>query len=92
MDRILSDKLCVARKTYRCDASDQWRRSGYSTSDCETKDQALLVEAAEADKWKILPGQVYRKVVGIYEGDFCVYRARPGMDSVAYELDMWDCW
>ena len=49
-----------------------------------------MVEAAEADKWRILPGQAYRKVTGIYEGDFYTYRARPGMDSVCYELDLFD--
>ena len=90
MERVLTDKIVTAKKHYRCDASEQWRRSGYTVADCETSDQRLMVEAAEADKWRILPGQAYRKVTGIYEGDFCTYRARPGMYSVCNDFDLFD--
>jgi len=90
MERILSEKIVTAKKVYLCDASAQWGRAGYTISDCETADQRLHVEAAEADGWKILPGQAYRKVVGIYEGELYTYRARPGMDAVCYALDLFD--
>ena len=90
MDRVFTDKVVMAKKHYRCDASEQWCRSGYTVADCETSEQRLIVEAAEADKFRILPGQPYRKVTGIHDGDFCTYRARPGMDSVCYELDLFD--
>ena len=90
MERVFTDKIVTAKKHYRCDASEQWRRSCYTVADCETSEQRLMVEAAEADKWLILPGQAYRKVTGIHEGDFCTYRARPGMDAVCADLDMWD--
>ena len=62
----------------------------HDVADCETSEHRLMVESAEADKWRILPGQAYRKVTGIHEGDFCTYRARPGMDAVCRDLDMWD--
>jgi len=89
MDRILSDKIHTARKKYRCDASGCWIYSGYELQDCVTSDQRLHVEAAQADGWKILPGQKYRKIVRIWEGDFYTYRGRIGMDAVCNELELW---
>lgn len=90
MDRIFTDKVVIARKPYRCDASEQWLRAGYTVEDCETSEQRLTVEAAEADRWRILPGQAYRKATGIYENAFCTYRARPGMDAVCRALGLFD--
>lgn len=89
MDRVLTDKIVVAKESYRCDASDRWHAGGYTIADCETAEQRLMVEAAEADGWKILPGQAYRKVVYIWEGRLSVYRARPGMDTMCDELGLW---
>lgn len=90
MERVFTDKIVTAKKHYRCDASEQWLRSGYTAAECETAEQRLMVEAAEVDKWRILPGQAYRKVTGIHEGEFSTYRARLGMDAVCSGLDMWD--
>lgn len=90
MERVFTDKIVMAKKHYGCDASKQWNRAGYTVADCETPEQRLMVEAAEADKWRILPGQAYRKVTGIHEGALSTYRARPGMDAVCHDLDMWD--
>jgi hypothetical protein len=90
MDRIFTDRIVTAKKHYNCDASYFWNRAGFTLNDCETSEQKLIVEAAESDKFKILPGQAYRKVTGIYEGDFCTFRARPGMDSVCHDLDLYD--
>ena len=90
MERIFTDKIVTARKHYRCDASEQWRRFGYTVADCKTSEQRMMVESAEADKWRILPGQAYRKVTGIQGGEFSTYRARPGMDAVCRDLGMWD--
>ena len=90
MERVFTDQIVTAKKLYRCDASEQWRRAGYTVADCETAEQRLIVEAAEADRGLILPGQAYRKVTGIHEGDLCTYRARPGMDEVCRDLEMWD--
>ena len=90
MERVFTDKIVTAKKHYRCDASEQWLRAGYTVAECETAEQRLMVEAAEADKWRILPGQAYRKVTGIQDGELCTYRARPDMDAVCADLDMWD--
>jgi hypothetical protein len=90
MDRVLTDELVQARKHYLCDACYHWLQSGYELNDCTTSKQRLIVEAAEADNWKILPGQKYRKVTGIWEGELTTYRARPGMQSVIEQLGLCD--
>jgi hypothetical protein len=90
MDRVLTDELVQARKRYACDACYWWWWSGYTLNDCETKEQQLIVEAAEADKYWILPGQMYRKITGIHEGMPTTYRARPGMQSVIEQLGLCD--
>jgi hypothetical protein len=88
MDRVLTSKLTQARKHYPCDACYWWDRSGYGLDDCETSEQRLMVEAAQADKWRILPGQMYLKVTGVFEGAITTYRARPGMQAVLRELGL----
>ena len=88
MDRVLTDKLVQARKHYRCDASYWWGRAGYNLGDCETGDQRLFVEAAQADKWRILPGQMYRLIKGVVDGKMKTYRARPDMQIVIDELKL----
>lgn len=88
MDRVLTDQIVTARKHYACDACHWWSRSDYTVNDCETSEQRLIVEAAQADRWRILPGQAYRKVTGVHEGQMSTYRARPGMDTVCRELDL----
>jgi hypothetical protein len=90
MDRVLTDELVQARKHYPCDACYHWLQSSCGLNDCTTSEQRLIVEAAEADKWKILPGQKYRKVTGIWEGQLTTYRARPGMQSVIEQLGLCD--
>ena len=88
--RILSDKIVTARKRHRCNACETWIDYGGSLTDCETHDQRLIVEAAIADRFRILPRQQYRKVVGIGDEGFFTYRARPGMDSVCRALGLYD--
>ena len=90
MDHVFTDKVVTAKKPYRCDASEKWKCAGYTLADCETVEQRLIVEASEADKWRIFPGQAYRKVTGINDGDFFTYRARPGMDAVCVDLCLFD--
>lgn len=89
MDRTLSDKCVIAKKHYPCDACERWRLLGYTVADCETEEQKLAVKFAEIDGWRILPGQRYRRVTGIHEGELCTYRARIDMDAVCLDLDLW---
>jgi hypothetical protein len=90
MDRTLSDELVTAKKSYLCDASQQWLRSGYVIADCDTDVQRNAVMNAEADNWRILPGQKYRKCKGVNDGRFCTYRARIDMDALTHSFNMWD--
>jgi hypothetical protein len=84
METILSDRTHVARKTYNCDASALWNYAGYSVLDCKNNEQRLIVEAAEADQWKILPGQSYHKIVSVSDGQIWTHRARIGMQYLCH--------
>lgn len=86
---IISDKIVTARKAHRCDACRTWIDSNYSEADCTDK-QRMAVAEAEADNWRILPGQKYLKMVYVECGDLMTYRARPDMDAVCNELDLFD--
>lgn len=90
MERVLSRKKVLSKKVHICDASYYWCESGYALEDCDTNDQRLIVEAALADGWKILPGQLYLRVNGIHEGSICSYKARIGMDAVCRDLGLFD--
>ena len=90
MDSVISHELLTARKRYRCDASDWWCSQGMSLDDCETEEQRQAVQAAEADKWIILPGQQYLKEVGKFDGMIYTFRARPSMHKACKELDVYD--
>ena len=89
MERVLTSKLVTARKHYPCDASHWWNRSGFTLDDCETSDQRLIVEAAQADHFRILPSQAYLKVTGIQDGELTTFRARPGMHAICHDLDLY---
>ena len=87
--RTLSDEIHVARKHYECDACWHWLQSGYSEMDVSA-DQALVIQAAEADKWKIKPGQKYRRATYVDGGDFQTFRARIDMDKLVYKLGFYE--
>jgi len=86
METYLSDENVVARKRYHCDACREWLESGYNRLDLKTAEQALILDAAEADRFRILTGQAYRKAVIVDSGEFFTYRARIGMDSLVNDL------
>lgn len=90
MDTVLKDEIRTARKYYKCDAYAWWNRCGMSIGDCETSEQRLIVEAAEADKGKILPGQAYRYRRGVFEGRMVTCRERVGMCGVCHALGLYD--
>jgi len=87
MERVLTNKLMRAIKHYSCDACYWWIHDGFEVDDCETSEQRLIVEAARADNWKILPGQKYLKIVSLIEGELTTYRARPDMHQVLLEVE-----
>ena len=56
---ILKDEIRTARKFYDCDASAAWNNYGPPRDELPPDDR-LILEGAQADKWKIRPGQRYR--------------------------------
>jgi hypothetical protein len=90
MDRVLSDRIVKAMKNYPCDACAAWDRANMSAHDCVTVEHQMFLSAAEADKWRILCGQSYRKVMGIHEGEFCTFRARVGMDALCRHFGLYE--
>ena len=81
-----------AKKTYHCDACAVWDSMGMALEDCQTDEQRKIVKAAQADGWRILPGQMYLKTVYSEDGAMRTYRARPGMDYVCRELGLFEAW
>ena len=79
----------IASKDYACDACAAWHRSGYGQQDVSTDDW-LIIEGAQADKWKIRRGEKYRKIVYKDGGEFVTYRARIDMDALAMRLELFE--
>lgn len=77
----------VARKDYHCDASEYINEalgeSIFSFSDLR------LIAKAKQDKWRIKKGQKYIKVKGKWDGDFCVFRARPELNDLCLKHDLY---
>lgn len=90
MSTLLRNKNQIARKRYKCDACLEWLRSGYTEDDCDTAEQRKIIRDAYEDKWCILPGQEYKKIVFVEWGEFYVLRYRLDMLALIEELDMWD--
>ena len=90
MDTVLKDEVRTARKQYKCDAYAWWNSCNMSLNDCETPEQRLVVEACEADKGKILPGQTYRYQRGLFEGHMVTWRERVGMADVCRALGLYE--
>ena len=85
---VISEITVKAKKGYPCDACAVWDNMGMALEDCQTDEQRKIVQAARADGWRILPGQLYLKTVYSEGGAMRTYRARPGMDVVCRELDL----
>jgi len=85
----LSYQRPTAKKEYICDACREWDNSGYGQFDV-SHDDWLIVQAAKADRWRILPGQKYIKVKYADDGTIKVYRARPDMDELCQRLELFD--
>lgn len=85
---IIRQTLPHARKSYPCDACAAFCRSGLGDDDL-TFDDLLIVQAARADRWRILPNRQYVKL--IYRDDgLQTYRARPDMDDLCHRLELFD--
>jgi len=86
---ILSDRLVMARKSHTCDACSAWL-SNADINEPITPDEKLVLDGVKADGWKILKGQVYRRVTGKWDGEMGTMRMRQDMDSIVSRHDLWD--
>ena len=89
MSVILKDEFRNARKHYKCDATELFHCAGIGPQGLNA-DEKLILDAADADRGKILPGQRYRYVRGIHEGRMFTFRARCGMDSICIDHELYD--
>lgn len=87
MSTVLSESTPVAKKSHHCDALQ------YILEDYEdgTYTYAELRQIAKAKRQRgmILPGQRYLRIVQIYDGDFCVFRAIPEIDDICRKYDLY---
>ena len=84
----LSETKQTARKSYKCDACETWCNSSYGEKDV-SPDDWLIVQACEADNWKIAVGQEYIKVIYVDDG-IATYRARIDMHNLCDRLGFFE--
>ena len=73
----------VARRDYRCEASDF--ASSYSESDLKSdlsESEFLDYLLAKTEGFKIIKGTRYKKITGKVEGKWVVFRARIDIDEI----------
>ena len=87
--RVLSSTIQTARKHYPCDACHTFLRSNYGRDDVSADDW-LVIEGAQADRWKITPGSKYRKIVLKDGDDILTVRNRLDVESVCKRHDLFD--
>lgn len=83
---VLRDEVVRARKSYACDACWIWNDRAV---DDVTADERLIIQAVQADKWSIKPGDLYRKTIYL-DGGLRTYRARLDMDKLCLRYDLYD--
>ena len=77
----------VARKEYRCQASE-WVNNMMARDEL-TEDELEVYEKAEAEGWKILKGTKYLKTDGFWDGEPSTFRARPDMDAICQKYHLY---
>lgn len=85
--RVLSSTIQTARKHYPCDACHTFLQSNYGRDDVSAEDW-LVIEGAQADRWKITPGSKYRKMVLKDGDDILTVRHRLDVESVCERHDL----
>jgi len=78
----------VAHKEYHCQASDWIMSAGLREADYEPADWEI-VKKAKATGFVIQKGSEYVKIAGIFQGNWCVYRAIPEIDHICSKYDLW---
>jgi hypothetical protein len=87
--RVLSDRTVKARKHHTCDASFAFNRAGLAKKDIDAEDWPVI-ERANTEGWKILPGQEYRNLTYVDGGELVTYKARLEMDAICQKYGLFD--
>lgn len=92
MATILSDTKHIARKTYTCNACE-WIENvvvdnlyDYEFTYAELRE----IVKARRNRWRIVPGQLYRKVVEVEDGYLSVWRVIPAIDAICRKHDIYE--
>jgi hypothetical protein len=77
----------IASKDYDCDAA-VWLEN-CDTWEFTEAEQDIIADANNQGN-KILKGTRYKKTVGRFDGEFCVFRARLDLDAICLDNDVYD--
>jgi hypothetical protein len=89
MSENLRTTYPIARKKHDCNACD-WIEPCLQDIFCElTFKEKRAISRMKNQKGKILPGQKYICSVGIWEGDFSVFKADIEMNDICVRLDLY---
>lgn len=83
-DCVLSDKLVKARKDYNCDATTYLHELG--DHDIFTPEEMEIINNTNGE---IKKGNIYREVVGKFEGELFTFRAIPEIDDICLNYDLY---
>jgi len=78
----------IARKRYPCDAAAAITASNYGEQDFDPDDWRIIQQAAAAGN-AILPGTRYVLQIGIWEGNWYAFRARPDLHGICLKYDLY---
>lgn len=90
MGDLCVEKRVVARKHHDCAACAAFLRAGYSSQDLHLADEWLTVIAAEADGWKVKPGDDCFVCSGFFDGTAFRYYKRIDMDNLCIKYDLYE--
>lgn len=79
----------VAKKDYSCDACVWLFESDYRYG--LTISEYRSIVKAQRNGYKIKSGDKYIYQVGIYDGNFYIFRAIPDIHKICLKYDMYDC-
>ena len=78
-----------ARKDYHCQASDWIENSGLCEGDYDACDW-VTIKKAKSENFRILKGEKYICVRGIWNGVASTFRARIDLDSICKKYELYD--
>lgn len=81
-------KTQTARMDYYCEAMEWINNCGLSEEDYSADDWEKI-ETARSEGSKILKGQKYLNTRGKWDGEWVTFRARPEIDAICQEYDIY---